>query len=66
MIDANTPCDLCALPVGVKPFNLALPGKTLHFCCDGCLGIYQMLNDIQESPPASGQNDVKLTPRSSP
>ena len=55
-IPANTPCDLCALPVGVKPFLLTQEGRTLKFCCEGCLGIYQMLHDINEIPAASGQN----------
>jgi hypothetical protein len=53
---SERPCDLCALPVGVKPFCLAAPGKTLAFCCEGCLGIYQMLHQINEQPPAPAQN----------
>jgi hypothetical protein len=58
MSDPQRPCDLCALPVGVKPFRLALPDRTLEFCCDGCLGIYQMLHDIKELAPACGQTDT--------
>ncbi len=56
MIGEDRPCDLCALPVGVKPFRLALPERTLEFCCEGCLGIYQMLNDIKDAPPARAEN----------
>ena len=48
--DPKTPCDLCSLPVGVKPCLLAMPEKTLGFCCEGCKGIYQMLNDIEDTP----------------
>jgi len=57
--DPNAPCDLCALPVGVKPFTLATSGKTLEFCCEGCLGIYQMLNEINETPAAMPENSPK-------
>ena len=56
MNDPNKPCDLCALPVGVKPFTLAVAGKTLEFCCEGCLGIYQMLNEIKEIPDPLPEN----------
>ncbi len=58
MSDPEKPCDLCSLPVGVKPFTLAAPGKTLEFCCEGCLGIYQMLNDIKETPTALADNQA--------
>jgi hypothetical protein len=51
-----TPCDLCALDCGNKPFELATPERTLHFCCEGCRGIYQMLHDIKEAPTQAVQN----------
>lgn len=66
MSGPNRPCDLCALPVGVKPFRLALPDRTLEFCCEGCLGIYQMLHDIKETPPVSAQNIPSIPERSKP
>lgn len=56
MSDPNQPCELCALPVGVKPFTLATPQKTFEFCCEGCKGIYQMLHQINETPPGADQN----------
>jgi hypothetical protein len=56
VIPADTPCDLCSLPVGVNPFLLPFDGKTLKFCCEGCLGIYQMLHDINVIPATPGQN----------
>lgn len=65
MSDPQRPCDLCALPVGVKPFRLELPDRTLEFCCEGCLGIYQMLHDIKELAPVPGQTAANATPRSS-
>ena len=69
MIPTDTPCDLCSLPVGVKPFSLAArgaEGRDLHFCCEGCRGIYQMLHDINEIPDAPGHNDITANKRSSP
>lgn len=65
MSDPQRPCDLCALPVGVKPFRLELPERTLEFCCEGCLGIYQMLHDIKEVAPDSRQTAGNDTQRSS-
>lgn len=55
-VPADAPCDLCSLPVGVKPFLLPTHAKTLKFCCDGCLGIYQMLHDMDALPAGSEQN----------
>jgi len=56
--DSNRPCDLCALPVGIKPFALAIPERTLEFCCEGCKGIYEMLHQIKEAPAAPAQNET--------
>jgi len=44
-MDPDRACDLCGLDVGIKPFYLEIAGKRLRFCCDGCLGIYQMLHE---------------------
>lgn len=55
-IDPKTPCDLCALSVGVKPFALVTPQRTFLFCCEGCKGIYQMLHEIKESPDGIAEN----------
>lgn len=54
--DARAPCDLCSLPVGVKPFTLVTPERTLVFCCEGCKGIYQMLHQIKESTDGIADN----------
>lgn len=56
MSDPDKPCDLCSLPVGVKPFTLAVPGKMLEFCCEGCKGIYEMLHGINESSDNPEEN----------
>ena len=55
-MSADTPCDLCSLPVGIRPFVLEHDGRALQFCCEGCLGIYQMLHDLDEIPAPSEQN----------
>lgn len=58
MSDPKKPCDLCSLPVGVKPFTLMVSGKQLEFCCEGCLGIYQLLNEINEIPAPLAENST--------
>jgi len=60
------PCDLCALDCGNKPFELATPEKTLQFCCEGCRGIYEMLNEINSSPAQPAQNMPNSTERKTP
>ncbi len=41
-------CDLCSLTVEVSGFKLKLKtGEEKVFCCEGCKGIYQMLNEDQ-------------------
>lgn len=50
MADLKGACDLCGLDVGNKPFVLHTPEGDLKFCCDGCLGIYRLLNDVEEVP----------------
>lgn len=55
----NRACDLCGLDVGAKPFLLHTPDKQYQFCCEGCLGIYQMLHDIKETPVQNDDNTDK-------
>lgn len=55
-VDPATPCDLCSLPVGARPFSLAVLEKTFLFCCEGCKGIYQMLHQIKDAPDAAQDN----------
>ena len=51
----NGSCDLCGLPVGMQDFSLKTADRTFRFCCEGCKGIYQMLNDVDDipNPPAN-------------
>jgi hypothetical protein len=45
MSDDKQSCDLCGLPVEVSGFALQTKEGDKHFCCEGCLGIYEMLNE---------------------
>lgn len=60
-MNENRACDLCSLDIGVKPFYIEREGKRLQFCCDGCLGIYQMLHETElpatpnDTPPVKGE-----------
>lgn len=49
MANGDTPpCDLCGLDVETDSFTIKTKDKVLKFCCDGCVGIYRMLNDVEE------------------
>lgn len=58
MNDTVYHCDLCRLPVEVAGFELSTTQGHKRFCCEGCLGIYRMLNedDIVEAPETSTSN----------
>lgn len=45
---SNPPCDLCGLDVESEDFVIRTREKTLKFCCEGCVGIFRMLNDPEE------------------
>ncbi len=48
MSEEKEACDLCGLTVEVSGFTLKLKnGEQKKFCCEGCKGIYQMLNEDQ-------------------
>ena len=44
----SPPCDLCGLDVETDAFTIRTQDGVLKFCCDGCEGIYRMLNDVTE------------------
>lgn len=59
MTDTSTYfCDLCRLPVEVAGYELFTKDGQKRFCCEGCMGIYRMLNEddiINEAPaPQAG------------
>ena len=43
--DTNKPCDLCGLPVEISWFTLKTKAGDKAFCCEGCKGIYRLLNE---------------------
>lgn len=49
----NKQCDLCSLKVEVSGFELKTKEGTKHFCCEGCKGIFSLLNEdlLQAEPP---------------
>ena len=46
-------CDLCGLPVGLQPWVLQSATRAYAFCCEGCLGIFEMLHDIEAAAGAT-------------
>jgi hypothetical protein len=45
MSDDKKACDLCGLAIEVNGFELPTKEGEKKFCCEGCKGIYQMLNE---------------------
>jgi len=39
------PCPLCSQPVEIKGFSLETKEGIKHFCCAGCVSIFQLLNE---------------------
>lgn len=53
-------CDLCGLDIGAKPLYLEVGAKKrLQFCCEGCLGIYQILHDTEPPTADTDTNQPK-------
>ncbi|MDQ5878021.1 MAG: hypothetical protein QG638_753 [Pseudomonadota bacterium] len=48
----STICDLCGLKIGAQVWKLKAAGSEVRFCCEGCKGIYQMLNNIDDDADA--------------
>ncbi len=51
MAKTYPPCLLCGQPVKLAGFSLPCPqsGETRHFCCEGCLRIYQLLEPERDT-----------------
>ena len=45
MNDEKELCDLCSLPIEIKGFELKTKEGHKAFCCEGCKGIFLMLNE---------------------
>ena len=50
------PCDLCGLPVTRDAWGLETPERRYAFCCEGCLGIFRLLHDV-DPVPSAGDRD---------
>lgn len=50
MTDTKKVCDLCGLTVETPGFTLVTKEGDKAFCCEGCKGIYQLLNEDQLLP----------------
>jgi hypothetical protein len=49
-------CDLCGLPVPRKAYHAKTADGERTFCCEGCLGIWAMLNG-EDADPAAEETD---------
>ena len=47
-VPATTACDLCGLEVGHNPLFVFTKEKAYNFCCEGCVGIFRMINVVEE------------------
>jgi hypothetical protein len=45
--DASGTCDLCHLPISGEGYFLHTTLGLKLFCCEGCQGIYRMLNESE-------------------
>lgn len=41
----NEVCDICSLEVKDERYKIQTKDKTWRFCCEGCEGIWRMLNE---------------------
>lgn len=47
MNEKQSICDLCGLTIELPGFELDTINGAKAFCCEGCKGIFQMLNEDQ-------------------
>jgi len=59
---ATATCDLCGLALGFRPVRARGPERELRFCCEACLGIYELLHGLQ-SRASPAEPDQSRTPR---
>jgi hypothetical protein len=55
-------CDLCGLPVPKKAYHVETVEGERTFCCEGCLGIWTMLNGDAAEPAARQPADERRKP----
>ncbi len=52
-------CDLCGLPVPKDGLVLKTGGRDFAFCCEGCVGIWRMLNPSAAQAPVQEEADER-------
>ena len=53
---SDSMCHLCGLPVGSSNISQPVSGRTAHFCCLGCLYVFQILYNSPEGIPGDYRN----------
>lgn len=54
-------CDLCGLPVPKKAYHAQTAEGEHTFCCEGCLGIWTMLNGEDVEPAEESDKSERRT-----
>ena len=49
-------CHLCGLPAGSSNIFQPVAGRTVHFCCLGCMYVFQILYNSPEGVPGDYRN----------
>lgn len=49
MSGSREACALCGLEIETEVALRTRDGTTVKFCCEGCLGIYRLVNDVEEA-----------------
>ncbi len=49
-------CHLCGLPLGGSKISCPADGRTVHFCCTGCMYVFQILFSSPEGFPEDYKN----------
>lgn len=55
-LHADHSCHLCGLPVGKSNISQPVAGRTVHFCCPGCMYVFQILANSPEGIPEDYRN----------
>ncbi|MEN6440030.1 MAG: heavy metal translocating P-type ATPase [Syntrophobacter sp.] len=53
---SEIPCHLCGLPIGASNISQPIPGRDVHFCCSGCMYVFQILFNSPEGIPEDYKN----------
>ena len=58
-MSATEVCDLCGLKLGAQVWAVRHEGREVRFCCEGCKGIWQMLNNVDDESVANSAGKRK-------